>query len=120
LGWGGCPRGRSNHLMTGAATGSVATHDAEGITMNEGLAPINPNQILDDETRSFYSRALSELNRARVPYLVGGAYAFERYTGIARHTKDLDIFVRETDCQRALAILECGGCRGEITFPHWL
>ncbi len=88
--------------------------------MNQGLAPINVNQILDEETRGFYCRALSELNRAGVPYLVGGAYAFERYTGIVRHTKDLDIFVREPDCHRTLAVLEGGGCRGEIMFPHWL
>jgi len=55
-----------------------------------------------------------------VPFLVGGAYAFERYTGIARHTKDLDIFIREADHQRALAALEQDGCRGEVPFPHWL
>jgi hypothetical protein len=88
--------------------------------MNQALAPINVNQILDEETRQFYCRSLSELNRAQVPYLVGGAYAFERYTGIVRHTKDLDIFVREADCQHALVVLGGGGCRGEIVFPHWL
>lgn len=68
----------------------------------------------------FYQRALTVLHRAGVPFLVGGAYAFERYTGIARHTKDLDVFVREADCPRALAALEADGCHGEITFPHWL
>jgi hypothetical protein len=88
--------------------------------MTQDLAPINVDQILDPETRAFYCRALTDLNRSGVPYLVGGAYAFERYTGIARHTKDLDVFVREADVQRALAALEADGCRGEITFPHWL
>ena len=88
--------------------------------MHQGLVPIKPDQLLDDETREFYCHALSELTLAGVPYLVGGAYAFERYTGIARHTKDLDIFVREADCQHALAALEAAGCRGEITFAHWL
>ena len=88
--------------------------------MQQGLAPINIDLILDDETRAFYCRSLSQLNEAGVPYLVGGAYAFERYTGIARHTKDLDVFVREADCQYALSVLEAGGCRGEIAFPHWL
>ena len=29
-----------------------------------------------------------------MPFLVGGAYAFARYTGIERHTKDFDVFVR--------------------------
>jgi Uncharacterised nucleotidyltransferase len=55
-----------------------------------------------------------------VPFLVGGAYAFERYTGIARHTKDLDVFVREREYRRALAALEADGCRGEVPSPHWL
>ena len=55
-----------------------------------------------------------------MPFLVGGAYAFERYTGIARHTKDLDVFVREADYPRALAALEADGCRGEVPFAHWL
>jgi hypothetical protein len=63
---------------------------------------------------------LTVLLDAGVPFLVGGAYAFERYTGIARHTKDLDVFVRERDYRRALAALEADGCRGELTFPHWL
>ena len=50
------------------------------------------------------------------PYLVGGAYAFERYTGIARHTKDLDVFVREADVPRALAALEADGCLARSPF----
>jgi hypothetical protein len=82
--------------------------------------PPRPEQHLDPETRAFYCRALTRLKEAGVPFLVGGAYAFERYTGIARHTKDLDIFLRESDYPRALAALEAGGCRGEVTFPHWL
>jgi hypothetical protein len=79
-----------------------------------------PEQHLDPETRAFYCRALHRLRDAGVPFLVGGAYAFERYTGIARHTKDLDVFVREADYQRAIDALEADGCRGEVPFPHWL
>jgi hypothetical protein len=96
--------------------------DVEGTTMQQDskLAPIDPNEILDAETREFYRRALTRLNESGVPYLVGGAYAFERYTGIARHTKDLDVFVREADVPRALDALVMDGCRGEIAFPHWL
>ena len=82
--------------------------------------PARPEQHLDPETRAFYCRALTRLAEAGVPFLVGGAYAFERYTGIARHTKDLDVFLREEDYPRALAALEASGCRGEVPFPHWL
>ncbi|HEV8141942.1 MAG TPA: hypothetical protein VGQ77_03740 [Methylomirabilota bacterium] len=75
---------------------------------------------LDPATFAFYGRSLTALNDAGVPYLVGGAYAFERYTGIARHTKDFDIFVRPADLDATLAILGATGCDTEITFPHWL
>jgi hypothetical protein len=87
-------------------------------TLNE--PPVRPEQHLDPDTRAFYCRALTRLRASGVPFLVGGAYAFERYTGIARHTKDLDVFVRECDYPRALAALEADGCRGEVTFAHWL
>jgi hypothetical protein len=51
---------------------------------------------------------------------VGGAYAFERYTGIARHTKDFDLFVHPRDVDRALGCLASGGCVTDTPFPHWL
>jgi len=75
---------------------------------------------LDPGTAEFYREALRALNEASVPFLVGGAYSLERYTGIARHTKDLDLFVRPGDCQRALDVLAAIGCSTDLTFPHWL
>jgi hypothetical protein len=76
--------------------------------------------LLDPESAAFYRQAMRALNEAGAPFLVGGAYAFERYTGIARHTKDFDIFVKEADCERVLEVLAGLGCRTERTFPHWL
>ena len=76
--------------------------------------------MLDPESAGFYRAAMRALIEAGAPFLVGGAYAFERYTGIARHTKDFDIFVRERDCERVLEVLGALGCRTERTFPHWL
>src|SRR5688572_20405445 len=76
---------------------------------------------LQPETWDFYRQVMQVLNRSGLPYLVGGAYAFERYTGIERHTKDFDIFSRRQDAERILATLEEElGCRSEVTFPHWL
>lgn len=75
---------------------------------------------LAPDAREFYCRTLSVLNAAQVPYLVGGAYAFERYTTIARDTKDLDIFVRQTDFDRVMDVLSGAGYRTELTFSHWL
>jgi hypothetical protein len=75
---------------------------------------------LEPRTSRFYFHALNVLREARVPYLLGGAYAFAHYTGIVRHTKDLDLFVRRTDAARALDVLAHAGYRTEMTFSHWL
>jgi hypothetical protein len=60
---------------------------------------------LTAEARDFYCRVLVTLAGAGVPALVGGAYAFARYTGIERHTKDFDIFLRRGDVGDALRAL---------------
>ncbi|HEX5041463.1 MAG TPA: nucleotidyltransferase family protein [Candidatus Polarisedimenticolaceae bacterium] len=75
---------------------------------------------LDPREAAVYQRALDALSRAGVPSLVGGAYAFASYTGIVRHTKDFDLFLRRRDVDTALRVLEGAGARGERTFPHWL
>ncbi len=75
---------------------------------------------LDPAARAFYQRAMWLLNEAELPFLVGGAYAFERYTGIARHTKDFDIFVHPRDFDRVLDALAAAGCETDVPFPHWL
>jgi hypothetical protein len=86
----------------------------------EETAGERPGSQLDEEARDFYCRAMQALQDAGVPFLVGGAYAFARYTGIVRHTKDFDIFIRPRDFARALAALERAGYPTERNFPHWL
>ena len=76
--------------------------------------------ILAPEARDFYCHTLGVFERAGLEILVGGAYAFARYTGIERHTKDLDVFVRERDFQPTLRALEAAGFATDVTFPHWL
>jgi hypothetical protein len=78
------------------------------------------NDKLPAASREFYVRSMRLLDEAGVEFLVGGAYAFERYTGIARHTKDFDIFVHPRDVQRVLQTLGAAGCETELPFPHWL
>ncbi len=55
-----------------------------------------------------------------IDFLVGGAFAFVRYTGIGRDTKDLDLFIRRADWDAATAALGEEGITTELTFPHWL
>jgi hypothetical protein len=79
-----------------------------------GLAETDPQAF------RFYRKALEVLRGSQVPFLVGGAYAFGYYTGIVRHTKDLDVFVRPADARPVLAAFARAGYRTEITFEHWL
>jgi hypothetical protein len=75
---------------------------------------------LDEGARAFYLRTLALLANARIPFLVGGAYALNYYTGIERHTKDLDLFVRRERYGEVEAALGAAGIATDLTFPHWL
>ena len=75
---------------------------------------------LDPRAREFYCHTLRVFEQNRLRYLIGGAYALERYTGIERHTKDLDIFVPVDEFERTLAALDRAGFKTEMPFPHWL
>ena len=75
---------------------------------------------LSPETQAYYRRVIQMLNEERVPFLVGGAYALAQHTGIVRHTKDFDIFVRRRHFDRALDLLAAAGYQTEVTFSHWL
>lgn len=81
--------------------------------------PIQFN-IVDEQARDFYSRALEALRSGPAPFLLGGAFAFATYTEIERHTKDLDIFVCESDLQAVLVTLRSAGFQTELAYPHWL
>lgn len=69
---------------------------------------------------AFYTRLMGLLRTERLPFLVGGAWSFAHFTGIRRPTKDLDIFVRQADWDRLVALAEAAGWRTELSFPHWL
>ena len=76
--------------------------------------------MLDTKTRAFYRHILSELRHEGIPFAVGGAYAQRFHTGIVRQTKDLDLFLKRQDLERALNLLNTAGYRTEVTHPHWL
>jgi hypothetical protein len=82
--------------------------------------PATPEETLAPEALEFYRRSMNLLREAGVPYLVGGAYAFARYTGIVRHTKDFDVFVHSRDFDAALDAFARAGYEVDRTFPHWL
>jgi hypothetical protein len=60
------------------------------------------------------------LTKAKIPFLVGGTFALESYTGLVRKTKDLDLFVNPADRLRLMQRLADASFRTEWRFPHWL
>ncbi|MDR3570536.1 MAG: nucleotidyltransferase [Syntrophobacteraceae bacterium] len=79
------------------------------------------NDQLDEKTRTdFYKRSLKILKSAKIPFLVGGAYAMHNYTGRYRDTKDLDLFINPGDCKSTLDVFTRAGFETAVTFEHWL
>lgn len=68
----------------------------------------------------FYRRTLELFNAEGLPFLVGGTHAYYRYTGIARETKDFDVFVPREAYPRFEAVLQREGYETELKFKHWL
>jgi hypothetical protein len=85
-------------------------------TVMDAPAPL----LTTPEKAELYRSALEMLNRSGVPYMIGGTYAFQYYAGIARTTKDVDIFVRPRDVQRVLDVLTRAGFKTEMAYSHWL
>src|SRR5262245_57801680 len=75
---------------------------------------------LDPVSRDFYQSAIRYLQKAGIPFLIGGAYSYARHTDLERHTKDFDIFVQPGDHERVLRTLAAAGSSVELTYPHWL
>ncbi len=87
--------------------------------MSPSAKPV-PVHDLEEATLDFYREAMRLMDAGGLDYLVGGAYAFAQYSGIVRHTKDFDVFIRRGDFDRAEAIFRQAGFRTELTFPHWI
>ena len=75
---------------------------------------------LSHTASTFYRQAIDILDAAGIPFLVGGAYAFSQYTGIARHTKDFDLFLKRESVEQAMEVFRARGFTPEVRFDHWL
>lgn len=83
-------------------------------------ATLQSTGLPEDPAHGVYQEALLCLMKGKVPFLVGGTFALESYTGVARRTKDLDLFVNPADRLRLMQRLSDAGFRTEWRFPHWL
>lgn len=93
-------------------------HDSTAAEM--GGSPQQASSKCAPAELSARARALQILREAGVPFLVGGAYAYCHHTGLHRDTKDLDLFLRKSDADRALAVFEANGWRTERDVHGWL
>ena len=91
------------------------------VSQPDSLLSQTPNpMLLDPAAVAFYGKAIDVLDGAGIPFLVGGAYAFSEYTGIQRHTKDFDLFLKGSDLGRAREAFDAAGYDSEVRFEHWL
>jgi len=74
----------------------------------------------DSDTRDFYRDVVRLFAEKELPFLIGGTFALQRYTGITRRTKDIDFFIKREDYERFRATLRAAKFRVELTYPHWL
>jgi hypothetical protein len=74
----------------------------------------------DEPTAAVYKRALIALEAGSAPWLIGGALALNHYTGVWRHTKDMDVFARPGDVNAILETLAGAGFETQIVYPSWL
>lgn len=118
-------------LRVPARENDVGATESEEVTTARGSSVPSNTEVgqedclfggiqLDRETCEFYRSAVVLLTEEEIPFLVGGAFAFQCYTGISRFTKDFDIFVKPEDVERTLELLGQNGCKTEMTFSHWL
>jgi len=70
--------------------------------------------------RRLHRRSVVALQDAGVPFLIGGAYVLEVYSGVSRETKDFDLYLRPQHVDPAIRALKRAGYKTKKTFPHWL
>lgn len=69
---------------------------------------------------AFYANALITANKSRIPFMVGGSWALNAYTGLSRCTKDVDIFCRAEDYPRLLEFYEKQGYETDVEDERWI
>ena len=75
--------------------------------------------VLSSE-QTVYLDVMDVLTAAGIPFLVGGGFALTSYTGMARVTKDLDLFVLPADFSRIMEVCSAAGYQTKVRFTHWL
>ena len=94
----------------------------EKTSQEQKLLPVSsssPPQFPPDQ-EALFREVLQLLADQKVPFVVSGAFALQKHTGIYRDTKDLDLFLSTEDAQRAVDVLRQDGFHCEVSDPVWL
>lgn len=67
-----------------------------------------------EQAEKFYDKLLTTLIRHKLPFMIGGTFAFREYTGIERETGDIDIKIPYEDYPRILQVLSEAGYKTEL------
>src|SRR6266545_4327798 len=94
---------------------STPSHPEEQLPVSSSI----PQQFPEAQTRLF-REVLQLMNARGVPYVVSGAFALQKHTGIFRDTKDLDLFLPAEHVEAALRYLHEDGFQTEVRDPVWL
>jgi hypothetical protein len=116
-------RTSAHHISTTAPTLSTSKRLMAELRDNSPVSSSVTTAVpvfLEPEAEGLYREVLAALNEHRVPYAVAGAVALEKYTGIWRTTKDLDLFMESQHIRQALEHLQRRGFRCETPDPIWL
>lgn len=84
--------------------------------------PVSSSQhpVFSPEQQYLFREVLQLFNRREIPYVVSGAFALQKHTGIWRDTKDLDLFLPAEHVPRALIELRHAKFATEVCDPVWL
>ena len=84
--------------------------------------PLTPPQELEapETAESFYAEVIRLMAESEVPFLLSGTYALSCYTGIARPTKDVDVFAKAGDALRMLSFFKDRGFDVQVVDERWL
>lgn len=72
------------------------------------------------KSEKFYQDILDILIQGNIPFMVGGTYAFNAYTGMSRETKDLDVITTKSNCLKILKLLRKQEYAAEMLDPVWI
>jgi predicted nucleotidyltransferase len=121
----------NDHQTSERTRGRISTTVASANPSKRLMAEQSPNPVdssltsatvavLPSEALTLYRDVLLAMNEHGIAYAVAGAFALQKYTGIWRLTKDLDLFIKASDVPAALEHLCTRGFRCETLDPIWL